>query len=96
MISAAEAKQKTLERINQLAKEFIINNTGIPIQTAINNGKFFTNVSLEGKDLAKVDTEVLGAEIVKLLEEKGYKAEHMYYDGPQGYDNYVIIKWGEA
>ena len=30
---------------------------------------------------------------VRQLEEHGFEAEHVYYDGPNGYDNYILIKW---
>jgi hypothetical protein len=76
-----------------LAEEFIINHTGIPIQSAIDNGRFHTTVSLEGKFCSESNVEALGEAVVELLEEKGFEAEHVYYDGPNGYDNYILIKW---
>ena len=39
MFTAAEAKEKSLERLRIIAQEFIINNTGMPIQEAINMAK---------------------------------------------------------
>ena len=92
MITAEQAKEKTKERIRVLAEEFIINYVGMLIQTAIDKGKFFTKVSLEGTDIAEVDLAVLGEEVVKLLKERGYEAEHVY-DGPHGHDNHITIKW---
>ena len=89
MISAKEARAATNDRLVIMAKEFIINNTGIPIQDAINNGHFHTTVSFEGVP----NPEKVGAEVVRQLEEQGFEAEHVYYDGPNGYDNYILIKW---
>jgi hypothetical protein len=90
MISAKEARAATNDRLVVMAKEFIINNTGIPIQDAINNGHFHTIVSFEGIP----NPEKVGAEVVRQLEERGFGAEHVYYyDGPNGYENYILIKW---
>lgn len=89
MIDAKEARAATNDRLAIIAKEFIINNTGIPIQDAINNGHFHTTVSFEGVP----NPEKVGAEVVRQLEEQGFKAEHVYYDGYNGYDNYILIKW---
>lgn len=91
MITAQEAKVATLARLEVKAKEFILNNVGLPIQDAIDCGKFYTTVSLD-----KVPNAIkMGEEIVRQLEEQGYKAEHIYHDGPNGYYNYISIKWGE-
>ena len=91
MLTATQAKQATLERLTTIAKEFIINDIGVPIQQAIDNGRFFAQVSFE-----KVpNPERTGAEVVRLLEEQGFQAEHVYYDGPGCYDNYILIKWEE-
>ena len=89
MMTANEARVATIDRLAVMAKEFIINNTGIPIQDAINNGHFHTTVSFEGVP----NPEKVGAEVVRQLEEQGFEAEHVYYDGPNGYDNYILIKW---
>ena len=89
MISAKEARAATNDRLVVMVKGFIINNTGIPIQDAINNGHFHTTVSFEGVP----NPEKFGAEVVRQLEEQGFEAEHVYYDGPNGYDNYILIKW---
>ena len=91
MITANEARIATIDRLAVMAKEFIINNVGMPIQDAINNGHFHTTVSFEG-----VPNPVrTGEEVVRQLKEQGYEAEHVYYDGPNGYDNYILIKWGD-
>ena len=92
MITAAQAKEKTKERIRTLAREFILNFVGMPIQNAINKGRFFTKVVLEGKDISEVDKKVLGEEVVTILSESGFKAEHVFTEGPCA-ENYISIKW---
>ena len=72
MITAAQAREKTKERLRVLAEEFILNYTGLPIQNAIDNGRFFTKVPFDGKSCSDANTEVLGEKVVELLEEKGF------------------------
>lgn len=90
MITAAQAKQATMEKITQIAKEFILNQAEPVIDEFTKEGKFFAKVSFDGI----YNSEVTGQEVVKLLEERGFEAEHVLYDGPNGYDNYILIKWG--
>ena len=92
MMTAAQARQATLEKINQIAKEFIINNVGQAVYEATIEGEFHTKVPFDGVPNLKQT----GAEVVKLLQEQGYEAEHSYYDGPNGYANYICIKWEDA
>ncbi len=89
MMTAKEARAATNDRLVVMAKEFIINNTGIPIQYAINNGHFHATVSFEGV----TNPEKVGPEVVRQLVARGFEAEHVYNDGPNGYDNYILIKW---
>ena len=89
MIDAKEARAATNDRLAIIAKEFIINNTGIPIQDAINNGHFHATVSFEGVPNPKK----VGAEVVRQLKEQGYEAEHIYSEGLNVCDNYILIKW---
>lgn len=91
MITAKEALAATNDRLVIMAKEFIINNVGVPIREAINNGRFHTTVSFEGVP----SPEKTGAEVVRQLKEQGFEAEHVYFDNVNGYDNYILIKWGD-
>lgn len=91
MITAKEALAATNDRLVVMAKEFIINNVGMPIREAINNGRFHTTVSFEGVP----SPEKTGAEVVRQLKEQGFEAEHVYFDNVNGYDNYILIKWGD-
>lgn len=93
MMTAEQVKEKTKERIRVLASEFILNNCGIPIQRAIDKGNFFASVPFDGKIVADANIELLGKEVVSQLQAKGFVAKHVYYDGPNGYDNYILIKW---
>ena len=93
MITAAQAKEKTKERLRVMADEFIINYTSIPIQKAIDNGRFFTKVSFDGKCCPDADAKALGEEVVKLLEEHGFEAEHFFINDQRDSANYIIIKW---
>ena len=89
MITAAQAKEKTKERITQIAKEFIINEVEGAIQKAISFGRFNCTVNLKGVPSPKVT----GAEVVSQLQDLGYVAVHTNCAmDPQGY---IDIKWGE-
>ena len=86
MMTAAQAKEKTKERLRVLAEEFILNNVGIPLQDAIDAGEFLCSVLFVGN-------EKLGAEVVSKLQDQGYVAKHVYYDNTNGYANYISIEW---
>ncbi len=75
MISAAQAKEKTLETIHQTAKEFILNSVEPKIDEAIRFGQFTCTVN-HTHNLA-----FQGA-VTELLEKEGYTviAEERYYD----------------
>ncbi len=92
MMTAAQAREKSIERITQIAKEFIINVAELAIDEAIAEGKFKATPSFEGV----VNPERTGEEVVKLLEEQGFSAEHVCYDNMNGYANYILIKWEEV
>lgn len=86
MITAAQAKQATIEKLQQLAKEYIINVVEPAINEAAKLGRFYTVTKYDG-------TKSSGAEVVNILEERGFYAEHFLYDGPNGYDNHITTKW---
>lgn len=86
MITAAQARERSIEKITQHAKEFIANCAEPAIDEAISEGKFKATPAFEG-------TEITGEEVVKLLKQEGFKADHVYYDGPNGYYNYILIEW---
>lgn len=86
MITAAQAREKTKEKLQQLAKEYILNIVEPAIEEATRFGRFIAVTEYEG-------TKHSGAEVVGILEERGFYAEHFLYDGPNGYDNHITIKW---
>ena len=89
MITAEQAKEKTKERLRVIAEEFILNKTGIPMQAAIDNGRFFCKVDFSGVP----NPEATGEEVVKILEKNGYEAEHVFIETHQCNENYILIKW---
>ncbi len=87
MISAAQAKEKTKERITQVAKEFITNCADAAISEAISMGRFHCTVTLKGVPSPKVT----GAEIVNQLRDLGFTAEHI--SCPLDPEEYIDIEW---
>ena len=97
MISAAQAREKTIERLNQIAKEFIINCAEPVIDEAIGKGKFRAAVSLDGvtSDAIVETIENIGKEVVRILTcDHGFEAEHIYRNTQQDRANYILIRWG--
>lgn len=88
MITAAQAREKSMEKITQIAKEFITNCAEPAISEAISEGRFKATPAFEG-------TDIIGEEVVRLLQQEGFKVDHVYYDGPNGYYNYILIEWEE-
>ena len=87
MMTAAEARQATLDNTEQKAKEFITNHVVTAIQNAVKRGSFSTTVPMIG-----ANPVVVGAKVVELLEGQGYRAKHVYI----GEDNYIEIDWKDA
>lgn len=87
MITAAQAKEKTKERITQVAKEFITNCVDTAVDEAISFGRFHCTVTLKGVPSPKVT----GAEIVSQLQDLGFVAEHV--SCPINTEGYIDIKW---
>ena len=81
MMTAAQVKEKTKERITQVAKEFILNEIEPAIDEAISFGRFCCTVSINGI----INPTVTGAEVVSQLQALGFEAEHI--------EDYIDIKW---
>ena len=97
MITASQAKEQTLERLNLTAKEFITNIVEVAIQDAIDEGKFSTTVSLSGLSSGiRMHPESFGEAITALLIESGFEADHIYNKNLGGDDNYIFISWEKA
>lgn len=91
MITANELRKTTMHQVTVIAKEFILNTVEPSIRAAANKGRFFDTVSFEGVP----ERAATAKEVIRILEEQGFYAEHVYYDGPNGYDNYILVKWEE-
>ena len=75
MISAAQAREKTKERIIQVAKEFIINEVEKAVNEAIGFGQFTCTVK-------HAHTVPFQEAVAELLEKEGFNVitEEGYYD----------------
>ena len=97
MITAAQAREQTMERITQIAKEFLTNIAEPLIDEAIEKGKFRAAVNFDGI-IVNAPTETIvniGTEVVRILTcDYGFEAEHIYSDGPRDRANYFLIRWG--
>ena len=87
MITAEQAKEQTMERITQVAKEFITNEVSQAVQQAIDFGRFYCTVNLKGVH----NPSVVGAEVVNQLQALGFEAEHI--SCALDHDGYIDIKW---
>lgn len=97
MITAAQAREQTMERLTQIAKEFITNSVEPIIDEAIGKGKFRAAVIFDGV-IVNATTETIvniGKEVVRILTcDYGFEAEHIYRDGPRDRANNFLIRWG--
>lgn len=75
MITAAQAKEKTKERITQVAKEFITNEVEMAVDAAIGFGQFSCTVN-------HTHTIPFQKAVAELLEKEGFTVitEEGYYD----------------
>lgn len=87
MMTAAQAKEKTKERITQVAKEFITNCVDTIVDEAISFGRFRCTVNLKGL----TNPKAIGAEIVSQLQDLGFEAEHI--SCALDTEGYIDIKW---
>ncbi len=90
MITAAQAKEQTIERLDTAAKEFITNIAEVAIQDAIDEGRFSATTTLDG---IRIESEALGTAVVDVLQHNGFEADHIYNKNLGGEDNYILIKW---
>lgn len=97
MITAAQAREQTMERLTQIAKEFITNSVEPIIDEAIGKGKFRAAVLFDDVTTG-MSTETIvniGKEVVRILTcDYGFEAEHIYRDGPSDRANNFLIRWG--
>lgn len=91
MLTAAQIKQKTLKNITQIAEAWISDCAEPAIVEASEAGKFSATPSFEGVP----SREVTASEVIRLLRSRGFEAEYVYFNGYDGYQNYILIKWGD-
>lgn len=94
MITAKEARSATEERLKVLAKEYVINYAETLIRKAIDLGRYNVVLDLTNTKMNLPNVEVVGPEIVKLLEAQGFDAEFYISDGYR-YEAQVTVKWGD-
>ena len=94
MITAKEAKQLTDNRLNQLAKEYVLNYAQTIIRKAIGLGRYSAVLDFVNTKMDLHNIEVVGPEIVKLLEAQGFEAEFYMSDGYR-YEAQVTVRWGD-
>ena len=92
MMTAKEAYVATMDNINKYAKEFIINTLEDEIRGAADEGVFVTRV-----DVTTIrGGEATAKEVVKLLKESGYQAEHICNGCVDVLENYILVDWEDA
>lgn len=94
MITANEARSATEERLKVLAKEYVVNYAETLIRKAIDLGRYNVVLDLINTKINLPNVEVVGPEIVKLLEAQGFDAEFYISDGYRC-EAQVTVKWGE-
>lgn len=92
MITAKEAKLATEERLKVLAKEYVVNYAEPLIRKAIDLGRYNVVLDLTNTKMNLPNIEVVGPEIVKLLEAQGFEAEFYVSDGYR-YEAQVTVGW---
>lgn len=95
MITANEARLATEERLKVLAKEYVVNYAETLIRKAIELGRYSAVLDLVNTTMKLLNPEVVGPEIVKLLEAQGFEAEFYMTDDGHRYEAQVTVKWGE-
>lgn len=92
MMTAREANVITMDNINRYAKEFIINTVEDEIRGAADEGLFVTQI-----DVRTIrGGEVAAKEVVRLLKESGYMAEHICHECDGVYENCIYVDWEDA
>jgi hypothetical protein len=91
-MTAREAHIATMDNINRYAKEFIINILEDEIRGASDEGLFLTQV--EVKTIR--GGEATSKEVVRLLKESGYQAEHICNACDGVFENYIYVAWEDA
>lgn len=92
MMTARDAHVITMDNINRYAKEFIINTLEDEIRGAADEGLFVTQVDVK----TIRGGEVAAKEVVRLLKESGYQAEHIFHECDGHFENYIYVDWEDS
>ena len=93
MKTAQEARAATLEHVDRIAREFVINEVSNAIEKQINQGLFSLRMPLRG---IRGCMESYASAIVSVLKEKGYTAEVCDKSNDRHDDEvYINISWEE-
>ena len=93
MKTAEEARAATLEHVERIAKEFVINEVSASIEKQINQGKYSLRMPLRG---VRGQMENYASAIVSVLEEKGYTTKVCDKSNDRHDDEvYINISWEE-
>ncbi len=93
MKTAQEARAATLQQVERIAREFVVNEVSNAIEKKINEGKYSLRMPLKG---VRGRMENYASAIVSVLKEKGYTAEVCDKSNDRHDDEvYVNISWEE-
>ena len=93
MKTAQEARAATIVQIDNIAREFTINEISASIEKQINQGLFSLRMPLKG---IRGNMENYASAIVNVLKEKGYTAEVCDKSNDRHDDEvYINISWEE-
>ena len=93
MKTAQEARAATLEHVDRIAREFVINEVSNRIEKQINEGRYSLRMPLRG---VRGSMENYASAIVSVLKEKGYTAEVCDKSNDRHDDEvYINISWEE-
>ena len=93
MKTAQEARAATLEQVERIASEFLINEVSTAIEKKINEGRYTLRMPLRGP---WGSMENYAPTIIKFLKEKGYKADQCSKSNDRHDDEvYINISWEE-
>ena len=93
MKTAYEARAATIVQIDNIAREFVINEVSSAIEKQINQGNFSLRMPLRG---VRGQMKNYASAIVSVLKEKGYTAEVCDKSNDRHDDDvYINISWEE-
>lgn len=93
MRTAYEARAATLEQVERIAREFVVNEVSNAIEKKIKEGKYSLKMPLRG---VRGRMEDYSSAIIKVLKEKGYEVDLCDKSNDRHDDEvYINISWEE-